>query len=139
MTSSIFTPLSAAPVVDAERDDFLKKCMEETFLSAGKLDKKRVLKAAGKVGLQPPTGCGPRARCSATQLAAFAENVAYEIFDQAKFAASTPGGGSACPLPPPLPTILNGRLATPVAVARRNVQTPIRVARLARMLVLLCL
>jgi hypothetical protein len=94
MLSSIFTPLSEAPAVDAAHEDFLKKCMEETFLSAGKLDKKRVLKAAGKVGLRPPTGCGPKACGSGNQLAAFAENVAYEIFDQAKF-ASTPGGGSA--------------------------------------------
>jgi hypothetical protein len=95
MLDEIFTPLSAAPVVGAERDEFLKKCMEETFLSAGKLDKKRILKAAGKVGLQPPTGCDPKARGSATQLTDFAELVAFEIFDQAKFAASTPGGGSA--------------------------------------------
>jgi hypothetical protein len=76
--NSIFTPLSEAPEVDGARADFLKQCIEETFLSAGKLDtsKNRVLKAAGKVGLQPPTGCGPGARGSGTQLAAFAENVA---------------------------------------------------------------
>jgi hypothetical protein len=98
MLSSIFTPLSEAPAVDAAREDFLKKYMKETFLSAGKLDKKRVLEAAGKVGLRPPPGCGPKARGSGNQLAAFAENVAYEIFDQAKFAASTPGGGSASSL-----------------------------------------
>jgi hypothetical protein len=91
--------------VDGARADFLKKCMEETFLSGGILDKtflpngildkKRILKAAGKVGLQAPKGCGPMARGSAT---AFAETVAFEIFDQAKFAASTPGGGSASSL-----------------------------------------
>jgi hypothetical protein len=45
----------------------------------------------------------------------------------------------AHPLPPPLPTILNGRLVTPVAVARGNVRNPVRVARLVRMPVLLCL
>jgi hypothetical protein len=57
--SSILTPLSEAPEVDGARADFLKKCMEETFLSNGKLDKKRVLRAAEKVGLQPPPGVWP--------------------------------------------------------------------------------
>jgi hypothetical protein len=104
MLSSIFTPLSEAPAVDAERDEFLKKCMEETFLSAGKLDKKRVLKAAGKVGLRPPTGCGPKARG-----AAFAENVLMRSLTRRSL-QPRPLVAVAHPLPPPLPTILNGRL-----------------------------
>ena len=83
-------------MADAGRDEFLTRCMEEHFQSSGKLDKKRVLKAAGKVGLKVPSNCGPKGKGSFTQLAAFAELVAHEIFVQAKFAtASTPGGGSA--------------------------------------------
>ena len=96
MLGGIFTPASEPPVADAARDEFLKRCMEEHFQSSGKLDKKRILKAAGKVGIKAPSSCGMKGKGSFTQLAAFAETVALEIYVQAKFAATTtPGGGSA--------------------------------------------
>jgi hypothetical protein len=93
--------------------------MEETFQSSGKLDKKRILKAAEKVGIQPPSNCGLSGKGSNTQLAAFAELVAHEIFAQAKFAASTPGGGSASSSQP-LNCKENAELD--VEILRRNVE-----------------
>ena len=73
LLGNIFTPASEPPVADAARDDFLKRCMEEHFQSSGKLDKKRIIKAAGKVGLQVPSNCGMKGKGSLTQLTAFAE------------------------------------------------------------------